>query len=71
MNPRRATLTALGAATLVWLSTGCATPCESLQDTCDGCADAQVRAACESVVRVGSDDQCEAAESNYPLSGCR
>lgn len=67
----RVLLAALGAVTLSGLSTACASPCASLQDTCDSCTDEQVRAACESVVRAGKDDQCVAAETNYPSSGCR
>jgi hypothetical protein len=55
---------------LAALVAGCASPCSSLQDVCDKCADKAIQQSCDSVVTAGNDDQCDAAVEGYAASGC-
>jgi hypothetical protein len=50
---------------------GCASPCSSLQDVCDKCADKAVQQQCDSVVTAGNADQCDAAVDAYGAIGCK
>lgn len=46
-------------------SVGCGSECSDLEDSCDSCADANIKAACKVVVDADDEDACEAANDVY------
>ncbi|MBI4706233.1 MAG: hypothetical protein HY744_34485 [Deltaproteobacteria bacterium] len=59
------TAVAGSALALLLLAPGCADRCEELQVICDGCLDANQKAACEESVDRDEQGECELDIDNY------